>query len=97
MLPNTPPTVGSRIFDNTPLKTVYVSDEYSKALYEVEEPWKYYDIIALTTGIDDLQIEKDIPRIVGYFNLDGKKIYAKHCGHVIVRYSDGSTRKVIVK
>ena len=30
MLPSTPPSTGSKIFDNTPLETVYVMDEDAK-------------------------------------------------------------------
>ena len=40
---------------------------------------------------------QDCPTIVGYYDLNGKLINGKQRGAVIVRYSDGTTRKVLVK
>lgn len=51
----------------------------------------------LTTGIDFIQTEAPAPTIVGYYDLSGRKLAGKQRGLVIVRYSDGSSRKMIVK
>ena len=51
MLPSTPPSTESRIFDNTPLETVYVVDEDAKTAYQAQEPWKSYAIVVMPTGI----------------------------------------------
>lgn len=96
MLPTTPPDVSySSIFLNTPLETVYVESEEAKALYQTKAPWEDYEIVVMGTGVDDLQVEGNTPRIAGYYDLNGKSTSGKQRGPVIVRYSDGSTRKVM--
>ena len=97
MLPSTPPSTGSKIFDGTPLETVYVVDEDAKTAYQTQEPWNKYAIVVMPTGIEELEIDKTTPTIVGYYDLNGKPINGKQRGAVILRYSDGTTRKVMVK
>ena len=97
MLPSTPPSTGSMIFDDTPLETVYVVDEDAKTAYQAQEPWYRYEIVVMPTGIEEVETDKTAPTIVGYYDLNGKLINGKQRGAVIVRYSDGTTRKVLVK
>ena len=97
MLPSTPPSTESRIFDNTPLETVYVVDEDAKTAYQAQEPWNLYAIVVMPTGIEELETDKTTPTIVGYYDLNGRPINGKQRGAVILRYSDGSSRKVMVK
>ena len=101
MLPSTPPStrhwISYNIFDNTPLETVYVVDEDAKTAYQAQEPWSEYEIVAMHTGIEEVGTDKTAPTIVGYYGLNGKLINGKQRGAVIVRYSDGTTRKVLVK
>ena len=47
----------------------------------------------MSTGIEEVETDKTAPTIVGYYKL----INGKQRGTVIVRYSDGTTRKVLVK
>ena len=95
MLPSTPPSTGSKIFDNTSLETVYVVDEDAKTAYQAQVPWSEYEIVVMPTGIDEVETDKTAPTIVGYYYLNGKLINGKQRGAVIVRYSDGTTRKVL--
>ena len=74
---------------------VYVVSEEAKAFYQAKAPWKDYEIVVMGTGVDDLQVEGNTPRISGYYDLNGKRVTDKQRGPVIVRYSDGSTRKVM--
>ena len=97
MLPSTPPSTESRIFDNTPLETVYVVDENAKTAYQAQEPWSNYTIVVMPTGIEELETDKTTPAIVGYYDLSGRKLASKQRGLVIKRYSDGTSRKVMVK
>ena len=97
MLPSTPPSTGSDILDYTPLETVYVVDEYAKIAYQAQEPWYRYEIVVMPTGIEELETDKTAPAIVGYYDLNGKLINSKQRGAVIVRYSDGTTRKMLLK
>ena len=98
MLPSTPPSTGKTIFEYTPLETVYVVDEDAKTAYLDQWPWYNYVIVVMpTTGIEEVETDKTAPTIVGYYDLNGKPINGKQRGAVIVRYSDGTARKVLVK
>ena len=95
MLPSTPPSTGSSVFASTPLETVYVVSENTKTAYQAQYPWNQYAIVVMPTGIEELQTDNTTPAIVGYYDLNGKLINGKQRGAVIVRYSDGTTRKVL--
>ena len=95
MLPSTPPSTGPWIFDNTPLEKVYVVDEDAKTAYQAKAPWGEYEIVVMPTGIEEVGTDKITPTIVGYYGLNGKLINGKQRGTVIVRYSDGTTRKLL--
>ena len=97
MLPSTPPSTGGSIFGGTLLKTVYVVDEDAKTAYQAQAPWNEYEIVVMPTGIEEVETDKTAPTIVGYYDLNGKPINGKQRGAVIVRYSDGTARKVLVK
>ena len=97
MFPSTPPSTGSYIFEDTPLETVYVVDENAKTAYQAQEPWNLYAIVVMPTGIEELETDKTTPTIVGCYDLGGRKLAGKQRGLVIERYSDGSSRKVLVK
>ena len=97
MLPSTPPYIGGSIFFNTPLETVYVVDENAKTAYQARAPWNEYEIVVMPTGIEEVETDKTAPTIVGCYDLNGKLINGKQRGTAIVRYSDGTTRKVLVK
>ena len=97
MLPSTPPSTESGIFGETRLETIYVVDEDAKTAYQTQEPWNKYAIVVMPTGIEELETEKTTPTIVGYYDLSGRPINGKQRGAVILRYSDGTTRKVMVK
>lgn len=49
------------------------------------------------TGIENAETEKPVPTIVGYYDLSGRQLAGKQSGLVIVRFSDGTSRKLIVK
>ena len=97
MLPSTPPSTEEYIFYDTPLETVYVVDEVAKTAYQAKAPWGEYEIVVMPTGIEEVGTDKTAPTIVGYYGLNGKLINGKQRGAVIVRYADGTTRKVLVK
>ena len=97
MLPSTPPSTGYSIFYDTPLETVYGGDVNAKRAYLAQEPWNYYEIVIMPTGIEELETDKTTSTIVGCYDLSGRPINGKQRGAVILRYSDGTTRKVMVK
>ena len=85
------------LFYNTPLETVYVVDEDAKTAYQDPWPWNEYAIVVMPTGIEALETDTTTPAIVGYYDLNGRPINGKQRGAVILRYSDGTSRKVMVK
>ena len=95
MLPSTPPRSGNWRYDDTPLETIYVVDEDAKTAYQSHNPWSAYEIVVMPTGIEEVGTDKTAPTIVGYYGLNGKLINGKQRGTVIVRYSDGTTRKML--
>ena len=97
MIPSTPPITGDGIFDDTPLETVYVVDVNAKRVYLAQDPWNSYAIVVMPTGIEELETDKTTPTIVGCYDLGGRKLAGKQRGAVILRYSDGTTCKVLVK
>lgn len=48
-------------------------------------------------GISDVNITPSQAEIVGYYGIDGRRLINPETGIVIVRYSDGTARKVILK
>ena len=86
------------MFDDTPLETVYVVDEDAKTAYQAQAPWSEYEIVVMQpTGIEEVETDKTAPTLVGYYDLNGRPINGKQRGAVIMRYSDGTARKVLVK
>lgn len=49
------------------------------------------------TGIVSIATGGTAPEIEGYYDLNGRKLQQPQCGMNIIRYSDGSARKVFVK
>ena len=76
-------------------ETVYVVDEDAKTAYQTGYLWSRYEIVVMPTGIEEVETDKTAPTIVGYYDLNGKLINGKQRGTAIVRYSDGTTRKVL--
>ena len=72
-------------------------DENAKTAYQGQEPWNLYAIVVMPTGIEELETDKTTPTIVGYYDLNGWPINGKQRGAVILHYSDGTSRKVLVK
>lgn len=72
-------------------RAFYQEDNGSRTFGE----WIYFIPINVVTSIND--IKRSIVKIVGYYNIQGKQMDKWQKGINIVRYSDGTTRKVIVK
>lgn len=49
------------------------------------------------TGIIDKPAGKDTPAVTGYYDLCGRKLGTPQKGICIVRYSDGTTRKILIR
>ena len=77
--------------------TVYVVDEDAKKAYQAQAPWSAYEIVVMPTGIEEMETDKTAPTIVGYYDLNGRQVSSKQRGPIIIRYSDGTSRRVIMK
>ena len=70
-------------------------DEDAKTAYQPQAPWGECEMVVMPTGIEGVETDEAAPAIVGCYDLNGKLISGKQRGAVIVRYSDGTTRKVL--
>ena len=48
-------------------------------------------------SIGNVEVEGTAPAICGYYDLSGRRLAGKQRGVNIVRYSDGTSRKIMVK
>ena len=75
--------------------TLYVPQE-SLETYKSAENWKeFYRIEALMSGVDD--IDADEVTVVAIYKLDGTKVDEPTNGVNILKMSNGTTRKVIIR
>lgn len=95
------PTIFQPIFTETTYQnaTLYVPTG-TKNLYKYVKGWKdFFDIQEkdFTTGIVKPIINTEAIKEVERYNIDGKKLSTPQQGINIIRYNDGSVKKVIVK
>ena len=69
-----------------------------KSLYENAEYWKKFNIVddAVADGIEDVTTVPDAI-VTDIYDANGKALPALRPGINIIRYSDGTTRKVMEK
>ena len=69
--------------------------------YQSSSPWgEFGNIVALTEeeiAMAVINLPFDEVREVGRFSLDGKRVTPSYQGLVVIKYNDGTTRKVIVR
>lgn len=51
----------------------------------------------ITESIGHVEIEGTVSSISGYYDLSGRRLAGKQRGVNIMRYSDGTSRKIMVK
>jgi len=91
-----PPTAHFFTFDEEVYLTATLTvPEGSRSLYSAAECWKEFANVA-TAGVDAVLDDDDLTEIDRY-SLDGKPVGDGYRGVAIVRYSDGSVRKVVVR
>ena len=72
--------------------------ERSLASYQQAEQWKEFFFIEGRNFDDGIgNVKSEIAQEEDYYDLQGRKIAEPQKGINIIRYSDGSTRKVMVK
>ncbi len=101
-LNNTPPTCsssGNGVFYNVPVKTctLYVT-EGCLAAYASAYAWEDF-LTIIDNQVDAIEdiMTNGSAEAVGYYTTDGKQVPTPQRGINIVRYSDGTAKKVLVK
>ena len=94
-------TKGSAWGDESELRVYDTTDGTMKAAYPMEKHYWFpempvFSLKSSTNGITDTQISADI-REIARFTIDGKRINQPQRGVNIVKYSDGTVKKVVVK
>ena len=94
-------TKGSAWGDESELRVYDTTDGTMKAAYPMEKHYWYpempvFSLKSSTNGITGTQTSADV-REVARFTIDGKRISQPQRGVNIVKYSDGTVKKVVVK
>lgn len=94
-------TKGSAWGDESELRVYDTTDGTMKAAYPMEKHYWFpempvFSLKSSTNGITGTQTSADI-REIARFTIDGKRINQPQRGINIVKYSDGTVKKVIVK
>ncbi|MBR6925996.1 MAG: leucine-rich repeat domain-containing protein, partial [Bacteroidaceae bacterium] len=78
--------------------TLYVPSGSASA-YRALAPWSNFSSNIVETDLTSIQTPtiSSSETIVGYYNLQGQRIAEPQKGIVIVRYSDGTSRKMYVR
>ncbi len=95
----TPPTCGSNALDdiNKFDCTLHVL-EGSLSLYQAADQWKeFFFILDDATGITSPIIGNEALKVKARYSIDGRRIGESEKGIHIIKYSDGTTKKVLVK
>ena len=64
--------------------------------YKEDELWKNFKVLPIESGIDDVNETVGL-KIEGYYDVQGRRFDNPVTGINIVRYSDGTTKKTIVR
>lgn len=98
-LATTPPVCGTAVFDliNKNVCTLYVP-EGTVDLYKAADQWKdFLNISGIATSIKGVNDDTGRPDVTGYYNSNGCNLNKPVRGLNIIRYADGTVRKVITK
>ena len=96
------PETGNDIFDVSNYRaTLYVPVDLVDAFSNAEQRKNFKSIVALTdndpkpTGI--MNVNSNVMTVERYYTLDGKYTTTPHRGINIIRMSDGTTKKIMIK
>ena len=99
----TPPFCKSAVFHDCEIQyaTLHVPDQFIQ-MYQSTSPWnRFGNIIALTESemadVKDLKANQESTNSTAFYSLDGQYHKDLQKGLNIIRYSDGTTKKVLVK
>ncbi len=93
-----PPICDKNAFYNIPYSSVLYVPQNSKSQYAVADLWKDFNYIEEleSDGIDHVSSQTNA-EIIGNYSIDGQQISTPQKGVNIIRYADGTSRKVLMK
>jgi len=93
-------TLRDNVFSDVPKFTcvLHVTPEHFEA-YKNASQWKaFFNIIDDLAGVEGVEVDAAKKEVEGYYDLKGIRLNEPACGQaVIVRYKDGTAKKVVVK
>jgi len=97
MASSQPPMTADDALEGVPSSCVVYVPTGAREAYSGVYPWSAFAIeeYDAETGIGS--VDAAAPTAVGYYDLHGRRLHAPAKGLHVVRYSDGTTRKVFVK
>lgn len=91
-----PPICGDYTF-NTPYSKILKVPFGTQKTYEIAPIWKKFNIQEMSdAGTEDIPVE-EVRIEVSRYDVNGRAVDANYKGFVIIRYSDGSTTKMMSK
>jgi len=93
----TPPLTGNGLFLKVPLSCIIYVPTGAREVYSTSAPWNGFTIEEYNAETGIGSVETAAPTTVGYYDLQGRRLSAPAKGLHIVRYSDGTARKVFGK
>ncbi len=93
-----PPTCDRYVFSNIPSESVLYVPEYSKYKYEVAYTWQDFTYIEEleSDGIDYVSSQTNT-EVIGNYTIGGQQTSSPQKGVNIIRYSDGTSKKILMK
>ncbi|MCI7051515.1 MAG: leucine-rich repeat domain-containing protein [Bacteroidales bacterium] len=92
-IPNSVTTVGDDCFSDADYLIYCYQNLYDSLRGEYGERVMLFD----SSAIGQVEVETAVPSVTGYYDLSGRRFSGQQRGLNIIRYSDGTSRKVMVK
>ena len=93
IIPNSVTNVGGNCFSDAE----YLIYCYQAIYDSLKEEYGERVVLYTSTAIGNVEAETAAPTVVGYYDLSGRRLSGQQRGLNIIRYSDGTSRKVMVK
>lgn len=94
----TPPSVSSDFSNASYINAIVKVPAEALEAYQKDSVWgNFWNLQGFdTSGVDDVEIDSVDKTVVGRYDLNGRPVNEDYKGITIVRFSDGSTKKVVL-
>ena len=92
-----PQNIDNTVFSGVEIKNCFLYvGEGSYEYYKSAEHWK--DFIVQIAGVEGVEVDGTTKEVEGYYDLKGVRLEEPACGQVnIVRYTDGTAKKIVIE